>query len=983
MRIFLLSFIFLLAFIPLTFGQNNYGILWQRPLGGTGIEGLQFTRKTNDNALLVIGSTYSANGNAASNHGIRDILIMKLTLDGSVIWQRCYGGPGIEYINDYYYDDTDGTTVIAAEGGGIGGDISTNRGGSDGWVFKIDNNGNIIWQRSYGGSSYDAFTKIQKSSNGDYLLEGSTSSNDGDVSGNHGGGDVWACKLNASGNLIWSKCYGGSLSDNISIIPYGRIIETADGNFLLTSVTQSADGDMTGNHGGYDIWLAKINNTDGSFLWSKLLGGTANEGFTDIKQASTGDIYIYGSASSPELPGFHNPPPGTTGGDLYLAKLNSAGQLIWQKCFGENNIDLAYQMEFSIDGSLVISSTIFGGGGDITGWHGGQDIWMAKIRPDATIEWQRALGGSYSEGIEAINQVTPFLARGSFSMLADGSVILSGVSNSYDGDVSGGHDNRGGPGYGVYFNGDIWVVKLGANGAVQWQRCLGGNTLDGAAGNIIPLDNGEYIAGGLVGSNDGNVNGGHGISFTLPDMWVCRVGPASTIKGNVYVDYNANQIHDAGEPFFGNAIVQSAKPGYSKSSISTQGAFQNDVDTGQYITTCIPFKNYYTITPISKASNFPVYGLVDSFDFALVPVPGKRDLVINIVPLSGARPGGYSGYNINYRNWGTEVISSGEISFVMDSRTNFVSCFPAYNSISGDTLRWIFSNLKPLDTGSIRVVLHMASPPVLNLNDTLHYHAVINPVAGDEFPADNDSYLHQIVSNAYDPNDKTEKNAGVISTQQVARGEYLEYLVRFQNTGTDTAFNVYLADTLDNRLDWSTLEVISASHPFMMNVKGGRFCKWMFNNIKLPDMGHNEPASHGYISYRIRPKKDLKAGDSIRNKAAIYFDYNLPVITNTQLTVIKNITVVSQTGNDELYVVDVFPQPARSLINIAFRRNLSGNLLISILDEQGRLVQQNDKGFVNTNGLSVPVDVSQLPKGIYFLMVKLNQRLVQTKIIIQ
>src|SRR5262249_39704693 len=159
----------------------------------------------------------------------------------------------------------------------------------------------------------------------------------------------------------------------------------------------------------------------------------------------------------------------------------------------------------------------------------------------------------------------------------------------------------------------------------------------------------------------------------------------------------------------------------------------------------------------------------------------------------------------------------------------------------------------------------------------------IDPGAIDITPKDDTTFIKQVVVGSYDPNDKTEANAGIITPEQVTNGDPLNYLIRFQNTGTDTAFNVTVRDTLESRLDWSSLQMISASYDYQLFIEVGNKLTWQFYNIKLP---YTEPASHGYIAYRIKPKSTVLAGDVINNTAGIYFDYNLPVATNTQQTLV-------------------------------------------------------------------------------------------------
>ncbi len=134
-------------------------------------------------------------------------------------------------------------------------------------------------------------------------------------------------------------------------------------------------------------------------------------------------------------------------------------------------------------------------------------------------------------------------------------------------------------------------------------------------------------------------------------------------------------------------------------------------------------------------------------------------------------------------------------------------------------------------------------------------------------------------------------NRGKLKISQVQDGEYMQYIIRFQNTGTDTALNVFIKDTLSSNVDWSTIQMIAASHNCQLTIQNGNQCTWEFRNINLADSTTNEPLSHGYIVYRIKIKNTLAAGDDVKNTAHIYFDYNFPVQTNTEITTVENIVL--------------------------------------------------------------------------------------------
>lgn len=276
----------------------------------------------------------------------------------------------------------------------------------------------------------------------------------------------------------------------------------------------------------------------------------------------------------------------------------------------------------------------------------------------------------------------------------------------------------------------------------------------------------------------------------------------------------------------------------------------------------------------------------DSVAFAVQPIAGKRDVEVHLISLGIARPGFPHRYKIFVRNNGTDTIARDTIQLIKSKRLNFNAAFPAANSVKGDTLRWPFTNLKPLDTLGIQLYLTVKAPPTVNIGDTLVSVVTIDSLINDPVPENDTARLIEITRGSYDPNDKTEIHAGKITTSQVAASEYLQYTIRFQNTGNDTAFNVYIRDTLDTKLDWSTFRMIDASHNFQLTITDGSRCLWTFANIMLVDSNMNEPLSHGYLSFIIKPKSNLVVGNIINNTATIYFDYNLPIITNTETTTV-------------------------------------------------------------------------------------------------
>ena len=238
------------------FSQTAPAIEWQRALGGTGADNGWSIEQTSDSGYIVAGQSASNNGNVTGNHGGYDFWVVKLASDGAVQWQKSLGGTGADYA--YCVRQTiDHGYVVVGNSNSNDGDVSGNHGSGDVWVVKLDNTGSLQWQRCLGGSNGEGAKCVLQTSSDGYIIAGETYSNDGDVVGNQGSNDVWLVKLDAGGSLVWQHTYGGSGGEFAN-----DIAETGDGGYVIAGGSTSNDGDVTGNHGGgMDYWLLKDRNS--------------------------------------------------------------------------------------------------------------------------------------------------------------------------------------------------------------------------------------------------------------------------------------------------------------------------------------------------------------------------------------------------------------------------------------------------------------------------------------------------------------------------------------------------------------------------------------------------------------------------------------------------------------------------------------------------------------------------------------------------
>jgi len=228
---------------------------WQKCFGGSGSDWASSIQQTSDGGYIVAGYSSSNNSDVTGNLGGSDSWIVKLTSTGSIQWQKSLGGSSDDSAESIQ-QTSDGDYIVAGGSESNDGDVTGHHSSSDTmdyWIVKLTSGGAINWQKSLGGSGYDLANLIQQTSEGGYIVAGQSDSKDGDVTGNHGGHDYWIVKLASTGSIEWQKCFGGSGWDQ-----YTSIQQTSDGSYIVAGYSSSNGGDVTGNHGGYDYWVVKL-----------------------------------------------------------------------------------------------------------------------------------------------------------------------------------------------------------------------------------------------------------------------------------------------------------------------------------------------------------------------------------------------------------------------------------------------------------------------------------------------------------------------------------------------------------------------------------------------------------------------------------------------------------------------------------------------------------------------------------------------------
>jgi hypothetical protein len=421
----------LLLSITTTWSQDS----WVKTFGGSGGEDC-YSVTTSDDGILITGYYSSNDGDfEGMNKGNKDIFVIKLDRDGKVLWKKTFGGSGLDKGSSITTTGDGGVLITGRTSSNDGDFQGMNKGFEDIFVIKLDGNGNVLWKKTFGGTSDDRGHAITTTGDGGILITGRTESNDGDFEGmNKGGEDIFVIKLDRDGKVLWKKLFGGSGVD------WGTSITTTDGGVLITGLTTSNDGDFEGmNKGDWDIFVIKL-DTDGKVLWKKLFGGSKEDMGQSITTTSDGGVLITVVAHSNDgdFKGMNK-----GGGDILVIKLDRDGKVLWKKTFGGSERDLGSSITTTGDGGILITGRTSSNDGDFQGMNKGfEDIFVMKLDGNGNVLWKKTYGGSGSEDGESITTTS------------DGGILITGDYRSNDGDFEG--MNKG--------DWDIFIMKLDSNG---------------------------------------------------------------------------------------------------------------------------------------------------------------------------------------------------------------------------------------------------------------------------------------------------------------------------------------------------------------------------------------------------------------------------------------------------------------------------------------------------------------------------------------
>ena len=338
---------------------------WQKTFGGTRNDWGRSVQQTTDGGYIIAG--YTETGYNA--------YLVKTNSDGDVVWEKTFGGSTADWAQSVQ-QTTDGGYIIS------GVTTSDAAGGSGLYLVKTNSDGDLQWQKTFGGSSGEGGYSVQQTSDGGYIITGFTSSY------GSGGNDVYLVKTNSNGDLLWEKTFGGSSSD------WGYSVqETSDNGYIISGETSSYGS------GGSDVYLVKTSST-GEIQWDKTFGGSDGDRGYSVQQTTDGGYIISGFTYSYGVGGY----------DIYLVKANSDGDLQWEKTFGGTSDEVGYSVQQTSDGGYIITGN--------TGSYSDTDVYVVKANSDGDLQWEYTFGGTAFDEGESVQQTS------------DGGYIIAGSTRS-------------------------------------------------------------------------------------------------------------------------------------------------------------------------------------------------------------------------------------------------------------------------------------------------------------------------------------------------------------------------------------------------------------------------------------------------------------------------------------------------------------------------------------------------------------------------
>jgi gliding motility-associated-like protein len=369
---------------------------WAKHYGGINVDIPYVIKFTPDGGTIVAGYTDSKDGQVSPkpNRDYWDLWVVKLSSCGNVEWEKSIGGTGYESARDIS-PTADGGYIVLGETNSTDGDVVAGFGGTkDIWLIKLTAAGNITWQKRYGGSGLDIGNQLVITSDGSYLVAATSSSNDGNVTGNHSTGtftDGVLLKIDANGALQWSKCFGGSKNDEL------LSIVLTNNKIFVAGYANSIDGDIPPSQKNYDVWLLSL-DANANKIYSKIYGGSQNDVAYSMVLGADESLCMAGYTTSND--GNVNGAKGSQ--DYWVLNVNQNGNVNWQKVLGGTLADYANVIINDADKGYLVGGISYSNNGDVTTAKGKGDYWVAKLAANGNVVWTNSWGGNGADNLHCI-----------------------------------------------------------------------------------------------------------------------------------------------------------------------------------------------------------------------------------------------------------------------------------------------------------------------------------------------------------------------------------------------------------------------------------------------------------------------------------------------------------------------------------------------------------------------------------------------------
>lgn len=388
-----------------------------------------------------------------------------------IIWNKFLGGRGFDNAAAVAIHPVDGAVYAGGTVRSTDGDIKGAHGiMADFWITKMNYKGELLWTKTLGGTGIDEARDIRTTQDGGCIIIGTSTSQDGDVKGNHGKMDIWTVRLNKQGEVLWSKALGGTGNDKGN-----AVLPLSDGGFLILGESGSKNGDMTRSYGGLDAWVCKLDE-NGTLVWERSYGGSGSDAAMNACELDDRSVVLLNTTDSKDF----DIPESKGNKDLWLLRIEDLGSISWQKIIGGEDNDEAHALIRAHDGGLIIGGTTFSSTGDIKGNKGNGDLLLVKVDLEGTLQWTKTYGGSEPDGANQIFRTK------------DRHYIVVGTTQSKDGIIP---RNRG--------SYEGWAMKINPKGDIVWHNTFGGKTQDMLYGGCETAG-GDYLVAGYSESTDGD-----------------------------------------------------------------------------------------------------------------------------------------------------------------------------------------------------------------------------------------------------------------------------------------------------------------------------------------------------------------------------------------------------------------------------------------------------------------------------------------------